>query len=308
MTLSFMFVIITLLKGDYMRDLIKRKKQEQERLVKLMESCDNLDELKKAQQTYLELENCGLNNIVKENIDRDLVSICDSSVDEEFMNFATELINILSSMPLLETESTIQYPNLRNTKKVSNAQIIEFWNQIFKQETSATLFTEHNTFFIRPSFIKRLYYTGGGFTIYNDYLAGAKTLILHKSDTPRDFINPYFIQMSDYIKRGNYSNILGYYMQGKSIQALPKDGLDLTYIYYDRLVFKARILKSYIEQGNLSAAKRLEIINLADEVIGLILSKESYTLKQLAEYDSILSVNKNCFDDTINKLKQKVLK
>lgn len=299
-----MFVIIALLKGDYMRDLIKRKKQEQERLMRFMKSCSNLDELKKAQQTYIELESFNPNSALKESVDKNLTSICDRTIDDSFMNFAIDIINILSSMPLLETESPIQYPNLRSTKKVSNAQIIDFWNNIFKQETGNTLFTAHNTVFIQPSFISRLSSSNSRFSIYNNYLDETKTLILRRGNNPRDFINPYFMQMSYYRNKGNYSNILGYYMQGKSIQGVPKDRYDLTYTLYDNLVFRARILKCYIEEGNLSAAKRLEIIDLADEVIGLTLSKENHTLQQLAKHDSLLDFNENCFDETIIALNQ----
>ncbi len=288
-----------------MKDLLKRKKDEKERLIRLMECCDDLDKLKKAEKTYLELEAFDLFDPIKEKISSDRASIYDDTIDSDFLNFAIDIINIMSGMPLLETEAVIQYPTLRTTKKVSDREIRDFWNQVFNKETNSTLFTKDNTIFIRPSFIQRLTATNGRFAIYNNYITDSKTLILHRFESPRDFVNPYFMQMSGYIRKSNYSNILEYYMQGRSIQNLSSgDRADLTYIYYDRLVFKARMLKAYINRGGLSASKRLEIVNYADEVIGLILTQESCTLKELANFDSILDVNKDCYTDTLSTLEK----
>lgn len=287
-----------------MEDLIKRKQEEKEKLISFMKSCENMEDLKKAQQAYLELDSFDLINPIKEQIGSDIISICDGTIDNDFMNFALDVINIFSSMPLLETETYIEYPNLRNTKKVSDEKIRNYWNKIFEKEANTTLFTEDNTIFIRPSFIKSIYLNEGKFSIYRNYLTDSKTLILHRFNSPRDFVNPYFIQMSNYVKQSNYSNILGYYMQGRSIQGLNIDRTDLTCTYYDQLVFKARILKDYINQGNISAAKRLEIIDFADKVIGLILTNEKTTLEELAKYDSLLNAKSDCYKETMNVLEE----
>ncbi len=208
----------------------------------------------------------------------------------EYLMFITQLIDIYADMPLLETESYIDYPILKSNKSTPVSTILNFWNYVLSTEMSTLnmpLLTIKNVAFIDCSAIKRIL-TNGKCTVYHSFQSQQPKLILKRFYNIKDFMIPCgsAMMMSPNINQLNDNGIINtmqYYIITKALHMYQelnnREAVNLKLIINDNLIYEARALRKLINLGwnNLSIFYKGKILDFADHIIGMMLSEKNDT-------------------------------
>lgn len=232
-----------------------------------------------------------------------LISLGLMNPNQELLELIQQLIDIYADMPLLETESSIDYPTLKTTK-VHTDVMVNFWNHVYTSEISKMklpLFTSDNVDIINCSAIKRIF-INGECMVYHSFKLQKSKLILKKYYTIKDFIIPcetgiLMLPNINCLDYNNTINIMQYYMRAKSLQMYhefnSREADKLNLLINDNLIYEARTMKKMLNLGwdNLSLFSKGKILDFTNQIIGMQLSERNdITLEQL------LSQNNSNFD------------
>lgn len=244
---------------------------------------------------------------------------------QEFIELVTQLMDIYANMPLLETESSIEYPTLSSYKAKNMNNLLRFWNYVFQNELSTLnmpLFTLKNVEFINCSAIKRIF-TSGKCMVYNSFKLQQPKLILKRFYNIKDFITPCgngIMMMSNINQINNREiiNTLQYYIKSRALQIYQeinsKEAYKLHLINNDNLVYDARILRRLMNSGwdNLSLFHKGKLLDFVNNIMGTLLSEQdNVTLDSLLAhiYDNEEDFFDLCpYNEIIEKAKSMSLK
>ncbi len=250
-------------------------------------------------------------------------------VSEEFFSFIKEIIKTYSKLPLLETESTIEYPSL-NKRKFNKYEIIEFLNYLYDQEDINANFTCNDILVFNPSLSRRLTFRSGDCVFYLNSLRNERKLILEKYNSINDLIIPS--AKSIQLITGNMdinSDLCQHFMSSRAIMQKEmlhthSDDKKLTILNNDGLIVSARSLLLYLERINLNIDNvkwedvntnyKARIIHFINKVVGFALANNpNITLLDLLESkvygeDEVqLDKLNSSYDEIKDTVKQKTL-
>lgn len=224
-----------------------------------------------------------------------LINLGTMNPNQELLELIQQLVNIYADMPLLETESSIDYPTLNTIKDKKIDVMLKFWNYVYTSEIpklEMPLFTFRNVDIIDCSAIKRIF-INGKCMVYHSFKLQQPKLILKKFYTIKDFINPcgagiLMLPNINCLDYNNTINIMQHYMRAKSLQMYHEfnsrevDKLNL--LINDNLIYEARTMKKMLSFGwdNLSLFYKGKILDFTNQIIGMQLSERNdITLEQL---------------------------
>lgn len=249
--------------------------------------------------------------------------------NQELLGWMQQLVDIYADMPLLETESSIDYPTLKTTKREEIDVMLGFWNRVYMSETSMLkmpLFTFNNVDIIKCPTIKRIF-INGKCMVYHSFKLQQPKLLLKKYYTIKDFISPcgdgiLMLPNISYLNYNNSINMMQHYMKAKSLQMYSKidsrESNKLTLLINDNLIYEARLMRKMLNLGwnNLSLFYKGKILDFTNHIIGIQLSeKNNITLDMLLsqnnsglENDYKLKSLNSSHDEIIENSKQLALK
>ena len=228
------------------------------------------------------------------SFESDLLSnIINIKLNDSTYNFIIYLLNLYSSVPQLETETSTKYPIVRK-QIISDNYIYEFANRVLKCEKFTKPFTfspktlhifENNSSIFKKSDSRCI--------VYRNYYTKNATILLNKYNSIRDLVHPLrkFIEVIEYNEGINFSNktlIIEYYMQHKAIQELINRGNNdakkylLTII--DTMVYNARLLKKSVTNKNwknLPSSTIFKLLDFTNHAISIELINNNISLNEL---------------------------
>lgn len=247
------------------------------------------------------------------------ISLGLTNPSQELLELIQQLVDIYADMPLLETESSIEYPTLKTIKEDTDI-MLNFWNHVYNSEMpkmKMPLFTANNVNIINSSVIKRIF-SNGECMIYHSFKLQKQKLILKKSYTIKDFVIPckagiLMLPNINDLDYNNTINIMQYYMQAKSLQLYnefnSREADKLNLLINDSLIYEARTMKKILNSGwdNLSIFYKGKILDFTNQIIGMQLSeKNNIRLEYLLSKKALSCDNSN--SEIIENSKQLALK
>jgi hypothetical protein len=226
--------------------------------------------------------------------------VLDTKIDEDYFAFIQRLLTICANTPLLETEATINYPDLYSTKKMSNDDIYRFVNTVHRTENpslSDNLVSINNFRIFRSSFFNKIKTNRGKAVVYRNHIDGRKEMLLVRDDTIRDFLSStgnaveLYQQVDD--KYSHALNVMKYFMKNRAVSYWQgNEANKQQLIEFDNIVYHSRsyanaINNMTLEEFNaLPAAARINILELIDKTLGYALSfNRSINLQTLMKSD-----------------------
>ena len=211
-----------------------------------------------------------------------------TNIDEEFFTFIQHVFSICDETPLLETESTIQYPDLYSAKKRKDSEIYNFINAVYHSELPSheTDVVDTDNFKIfHPSFIKKIRVGAGNIVVYNDFMDDRRKMVLERFDNVRDliFTAGRAVELIDRPLDSKYSNalnVMNYFMRSRSAKYLTGfEGDKQERIAFDNIIYGVRkyaraINDMTVEEFNsLNSSIKAELLDMVDRILGYSLAR-----------------------------------
>ena len=211
-------------------------------------------------------------------------------IDDNLFNFIMTIVNEYANIPLLEIESSIEYPVL-SKMNISDNYLLYYPNKILKEQGITELFLSRENFkiFEISTFNRLKMYERA--ILYNRYYTNESFILLNKYYSVIDLIEPIktTILLLNYNNYNNSSHILRYFIEHKALNYLIDnnniDSINYNHIIIDNLVRKARQIKRVcqnIDRTHLDKTAIKNIIDFIDHVLGLELSRLDITYEELS--------------------------
>lgn len=214
-----------------------------------------------------------------------LINLGGVTISDELFAFIKAIIQIYAEMPLLETESTMEYPVLCSTKKLGHNQLRNFYNSLYDKEYGESNFSEDNTKIVEPSLYRSLTFASGTCYVYHS-LQGPK-MVIEREHSIRDLVVPSRegIMMIDEFSNQPYNSLMDvakYYMEYQALKKLEDTSLSTeakkySAITIDNQILLARMYKRKLDEGtDLSQVDIAKLINYINQVIGYNLARHNH--------------------------------
>ena len=226
----------------------------------------------------------------KTNFMDEKMSAIDMTVSEEFFVFMQRLFDICSETPLLETESSLEFPDLLTSKRRSDSDIRKFVNTVYGQEVKSdeTYVDDSNFQIFHANFAKRIRFGHGTIAVYRDFTFNKRIMVLERFNTIRDLIYPasYAAELLDRPMNEVYSNkvnVMKNFMKMRATDYIyDPDGEVLKHkrITFDNIVYGARKYSKALnsmtceEFNHLPVRARTNILDITDRIIGYVLASD----------------------------------
>lgn len=283
------------------------KKYIEKELELICEKLKNENDEKTKEQLIRTLSNLKLIESDIKNKDNEancnkILTLSDTQIDEELLNIIQEILNLYSSIPLLETESSMSYPCLRNDNSITNEDIILTINNFYNSELnvqSKKYFSVKNIKIFDVPFLKRLF-SKSNCVVYNNYYTDNSYILLNRFYNIKDYIitGSRGIELLPEFKLKKYTNLINLmrlFMERRFLYYLDEnkksnDCFDYKQILTDCTIINSRIAKKILESSSwekLPRSKQSFIINLFDGIIADTLASDlNFHLTSLIDMSS----------------------
>ena len=250
-----------------------------------LHSCIDAREIERLLQTYNDLSLIAYDSSHNDNVfeRRNIIQLGKRPIDSEEKSFIDNVIKLYAQMPLLETESTKEYPTLRSTKSISADDIEQFILDLYQEEIGHEKISKDQIVILTPR-RKPLILDSGKCIVYNGI--DKPRLVMERYFSVRELIIPASdgVKLISEFSQSPYStstDIAKAYMEYKAIMNLRDTGLAREASKYldiaeDQMILKARHYASKtMQMDKLSDDYRAQIFNLVNQIIGFNLAQHN---------------------------------
>lgn len=253
-------------------------------------------------------------------------------LNDQIYSFILFLIELYSSIPQLETETSYKYPIIKK-QYISEKYIYEFSNRILKEENFSKPFNFNGKSLIIFKNQSRFKRNDSRCIVYSRYYTNDIMILLNRYNNIRDLVQPLkkFIEIINYYENISFTNeteIIEYYIYHKAINKLivhgNKEANKLYMTSIDNMVYNARLLNNKIKDKDwkhLPAKIIFKLLDFTNHAIALELNSNNeialndlFSLSQNNNTDKYPDINllpikrnnvENHIDNHINKLLKK---
>ena len=234
---------------------------------------------------------------------QDRLSQLDRMVDAEYFDFIKRIYAICLTNPLLETESTLSYPDLCSMKKEKSSDIINFVNMVFSSEYPTlpyNIVDKFNFKIFSPSFIKRIKTGSGTIVVFRDFDTKERIMVLERFNNVRDFIYSAgsAVELLERPINEKYSsalNVMKYFMRSRSaaymttIEAQKQERIAFDNIVYGARHYAEALSDMSVEEFNaLPVHVKVDILDIVDRVVGYCLAQSNNISLQTLVFGDIM--------------------